>query len=181
MITLVTGFNKTGKSDWIENQITPKIFAYIKEFGHFGNDDKAISEEMKDMFYHNTLHSISSVSIKYLCNRPLKGIPFYLDYPENGLHPSLQSKLVEQFIKLHNEGYELYIETHSDHILYNLLISCKKYEDGIIIDSLNKDFFKILYFNRIDIQEIKVEKGGKIRKFPKGFFDFHRDYIRQLL
>jgi hypothetical protein len=169
MINLITGYNNTGKTTWIEEKVYEKIWEYLRTFEDFGQDDEEDSEEAVRLFrYECTVGKLYYDSLGYNQTLPL---PVYFNYPENGLHPSLQSKLVEEFIKLHNEGYDVYIETHSDHIINATRVAIKQ---GLI----KPEDVKVLFFKAIDdIVEVKINEKGDWRKAPIGFCD---EYDKQL-
>lgn len=111
---------------------------------------------------------------------------FTFEEPELNLFPTAQKALVEFMAeKVLNRGHQLVICTHSDHILYSILIECKKYDDSNGEIGIFNETTSIYYLRNEEdvpfITEVKIEQGGKIRKFPDNFFDQHKKYIRELL
>jgi predicted ATPase len=109
---------------------------------------------------------------------------FTFEEPELNLFPTAQKKLVEFMAeKVLNKGHQLVVCTHSDHILYSVLIECKKYDDGKV-GIFNEN--TAIYYLRSDnnnpyLTEVQIEKGGRVRKFPDDFFDQLRKYVKELL
>jgi hypothetical protein len=174
MINLITGYNNTGKTTWIEEKVYEKIWKYLSTFEDFGNDDEGDSEEVVRLFkYECTVGKLYYDSTNFKQDLPL---PVYYNYPENGLHPSLHSKVIEEVIKLHNLDYDIYIETHSDHIVNAVRIAIKQ---GLI----KCEDVKVLFFKATDkIEEIKIQERGRfVNESPKGFCDQHRINLGKLL
>jgi predicted ATPase len=90
-----------------------------------------------------------------------------VENPEAHLHPYAQSQIARFLAKVSTAGAQVFIESHSDHILNGLRLGIK---DGVLND---KDV-NILYFDRspnLKITRIQVERDGSIRTWPEGFFD----------
>ena len=95
-----------------------------------------------------------------------KGI-LIIENPEAHLHPQAQS-IIGKFLTLVSEqGVQVFVETHSEHIINapRVLIAQDVYDA--------KDL-KIMYFDdsyASYYKDINVDEDGKIEKWPKGFFD----------
>ena len=92
------------------------------------------------------------------------------EQPELHLHPKVQTRLADFFISQNALKKQCIVETHSEYLInrlrYLVAISEK--------DSLSKD--SILYFVEKDgayskYNEIRINKYGVIKDWPKGFFD----------
>lgn len=92
-----------------------------------------------------------------------------VENPEAHLHPKGQSNLIQFLSIVASCGVQVYIESHSEHVLNSLILS-----------TLNKDIaiqtkdVSTLYFT--DSQEnpfisLKIEDDGSIDNWPEGFFD----------
>jgi predicted ATPase len=96
-----------------------------------------------------------------------KGEMLIVENPEAHLHPYAQSQLAKFLAKVSQNGVQVFVESHSDHILNGLRVAAA---DKIITAAdLN-----ILYFHREDdikIVKIPVEDDGAINNWPPGFFD----------
>jgi len=128
--------------------------------------------------------SILPIIVTGLIAKP--GEKIIIENPEIHLHPKAQSALIEFLIKVANTGVQVFIESHSDHVLNALRIATKnnllKPEENL----LKPEDSSVLFFSQN--QETKVneitsilidEKGklhkktqdGTVAKIPKGFFD----------
>ena len=101
------------------------------------------------------------------CLTAKKGEILIIENPEAHLHPSAQSTLAKLLALLKYRGVQVFIESHSDHILNGLQLA--------VFDRLieNNDL-NILYFNRGEHQgfvDIGVDERGHITNWPQGFFD----------
>lgn len=90
-----------------------------------------------------------------------------VENPEAHLHPRAQSQLVRFLAKVSQTGVQVFIETHSDHILNALRIAVY---DMLITD----EEANILYFPPEighPIIQIPIQENGRIENWPPGFFD----------
>jgi predicted ATPase len=94
----------------------------------------------------------------------------YFDKPENNLHPSLQSKWIKDLCaKTEKSNDIVFIETHSDHIINAILVSCKKFMiDGV---GINPDYVNIVYLEDDRTHTIPISEVCRIKNAPRGFFD----------
>jgi predicted ATPase len=90
-----------------------------------------------------------------------------IENPEAHLHPRAQARIAEFFVKVAACGVQVFIESHSEHILNGLRINTLKTPEMVNFDELI-----IHYFNEtFDSEKLQMEKSGKILKWPTGFFD----------
>lgn len=92
------------------------------------------------------------------------------EQPELHLHPKVQTRLADFFISLNILDKQCIVETHSEYLI-NRLRYLVAISEG---DSLAKN--SILYFvekeNSLSTyKEIRINKYGVIKDWPKGFFD----------
>ncbi|MBI2967115.1 MAG: DUF3696 domain-containing protein [Bacteroidetes bacterium] len=118
-----------------------------------------------------------------------------IENPEAHLHPRGQSKLAELCALAARNGVQIFLETHSDHVLNGIRIAVKEYyknsEWGI-----KEDWVNIFYFDRhqeehfsivtlINVDKngklYKIEKNGKSVNIPKGFFDEWSNALAELI
>lgn len=124
------------------------------------------------------------VLVAILSSKP--GDLVIIENPESHLHPSGQSAIGEFLALAAQDGLQLIIETHSDHLLQGIRIATKEFgknkEKGISPDNVS-----IFYLSRDDekhqsnIYSIKVDSAGKLYQImpdgrktvtlPKGFTD----------
>jgi predicted ATPase len=90
-----------------------------------------------------------------------------IENPEAHLHPRAQSRISEFFVKVASCGVQVFIESHSEHILNGLRVNVLKDDTSIS----NKDL-TILFFNEhFASEKLIVNERGKIENWPTGFFD----------
>ena len=97
-----------------------------------------------------------------------KGELLIVENPEAHLHPFAQSQLTKFLAQVSACGVQVFIESHSDHILNALRIA--------VLDNIIKSSeLNILYFHRDDdgilLSNIPVLDDGSIETWPSGFFD----------
>ena len=107
------------------------------------------------------------------------GEKIIIENPEIHLHPKAQSALIEFLVKVANTGVQIFVESHSDHVLNALRVATKE-------NRLSPEDTSILFFatnpanNANDITSILIDEKGKLHKkstegtsakIPKGFFD----------
>ncbi|MBD2145818.1 DUF3696 domain-containing protein [Sphaerospermopsis sp. FACHB-1194] len=98
-----------------------------------------------------------------------------VENPEAHLHPKAQSRLAKFLAKVSSCGVQVFIESHSDHILNALRIA-------ILDDIITHEELSILYFQQNPEQpvvQIPVQPNGGIEEWPEGFFDqMDKDFAR---
>jgi len=96
-----------------------------------------------------------------------EGQVIIIENPEAHLHPRAQSRIAEFFAKVASCGVQVFIESHSEHILNGLRVSALNPEIKIKYDELT-----IHYFNEaFDSEKLIMDEKGKIPNWPTGFFD----------
>lgn len=92
-----------------------------------------------------------------------------VENPEAHLHPKAQSRLTEFLARVAACKVQVFVETHSEHILNALRIATLKEDIDIQHDEVS-----ILYFQdneEVPFVPIPVDKNGGIDTWPEGFFD----------
>jgi len=92
-----------------------------------------------------------------------------VENPEAHLHPKAQSNLVEFLSLVASCGIQVFIESHSEHILNSLIISSLKKDIKI-----NNTDISTFYFTDNKYQpffKLNIESDGSIDNWPEGFFD----------
>ena len=106
-----------------------------------------------------------------------------IENPEAHLHPQAQARLMEYLVRQANEkNIQCFIETHSDHIVNGLLVALKE-------KKMSVDDAQILFFDRkmrdekpyIDVSNLELTQGGRVRRPPKGFCDQYGIDLRKLI
>ena len=107
-----------------------------------------------------------------------KGDLIIIENPESHLHPQGQAKLGELIARAANDGVQLIIESHSDHLFNGIRVAIKN-------KLVQVDDVSIFYFVRDEksgvhitsIEQPIIESNGRISHRPTGFFD---EYSKQL-
>ena len=108
-----------------------------------------------------------------------KGSVVILENPEAHLHPAAQSRIVS-FILRHaiEKDLQIFVETHSDHVVNGIRIAVKKGE-------IDHGDVSILHFERDakeklapGFEQIKVDRQGNLSIYPEDFMD---EWTKQLL
>ena len=107
------------------------------------------------------------------CLSATPGDIIIIENPEVHLHPQAQSKLADFFAFIVNAGIQIIIETHCEHLIYNLCYNVnKRYIDknNIVLHYKpdNKKAFVNIY---TDENGRFIDKNGEHTSFPSGFFD----------
>lgn len=95
-----------------------------------------------------------------------------IENPESHIHPRGQAKLGKLIALAASTGAQLFIETHSDHILNGIRVAVKKGE-------VDKSKVNIMYFSKVTtdkeqyskINQIEVDKNGELSEYPIDFLD----------
>ncbi len=104
-----------------------------------------------------------------------------IENPEAHLHPRGQTELAKLAAIAAQNGVQVFIETHSDHVLDGIRIATK--QGKIQVNNLN-----ILFFNRAEkehttiIEKINIDKYARfLEEPPKGFFDEFENNMMKLI
>lgn len=90
-----------------------------------------------------------------------------IENPEAHLHGQAQSRLTELLAKLASRGVQLFIETHSEHIINGFRKELLK--DNCSLS--NTDICIYFFDNDFSVKSLKIEPNGKIKNWPEGFFN----------
>ncbi len=101
-----------------------------------------------------------------------KGAKIFIENPEAHLHPAAQAKILQFMLEMSiQKQLQVFIESHSDHILHGCQIAVHK--DVITPQDLSVYFFDFdeQTPNLSCPQKLEVLPSGHIKKPPLGFFD----------
>lgn len=121
---------------------------------------------------------VFSVLVAILSSRP--GDILVIENPESHIHPKGQSELARLLALAAKNGVQVFIETHSDHIIYGTRIAIK---DKVIA----KENAKIYYFDRdpeehfSKVQEIVIDEYGRMERSVRKYFDEYESHLNQLM
>lgn len=110
-----------------------------------------------------------------------KGDIVIIENPEAHIHPAGQRVLGELLARVSASGVQIFVETHSDHIINGVRIAVKK---GIIP---SENVFTGFFYKDEDddykhkCKSIKLLKNGKTSEWPRGFFDEWDEALMELL
>lgn len=96
-----------------------------------------------------------------------KGTILIVENPEAHLHPSAQSMITKFLGLVANRGVQVFIETHSEHILNALRVM-------VVQESMKASDINVKYFDRElkdYFETITIEGNGKLDHWPTNFFD----------
>lgn len=96
-----------------------------------------------------------------------KGTVLIVENPEAHLHPSAQSMITKFLGLVANRGVQVFIETHSEHILNALRVM-------VVQENMKASDINVMYFDR-ELEDyfetITIERNGKLDHWPTNFFD----------
>ena len=88
-----------------------------------------------------------------------------IENPEAHLHPSAQAEVMKIIAEVAtSKGVQLFIETHSDHIVNGALVAVNR-------KTLTNQELEILFFNKGHVQNLEITESGRIMNPPKKFCD----------
>lgn len=96
-----------------------------------------------------------------------KGTILVVENPEAHLHPSAQSMITKFLCLVANCGVQVFVETHSEHILNALRVM-------VVQKNVKPQDINVMYFDRgLDnyFESITIEENGKLDHWPVNFFD----------
>jgi predicted ATPase len=111
-----------------------------------------------------------SLPIIVSCLAAPEGALLLLENPEAHLHPQGQAALGELISRSANDGVQIIVETHSDHLLNGMRLAVK----GHLIESKQvvlHFFTRSIETGEASVQSPAVLDNGRLSNWPKGFFD----------
>lgn len=106
-----------------------------------------------------------------------EGDTVIVENPEAHLHPEAQTRLTFMLAKLGARGVQVFIETHSEHVINGVRLAALKDEYA-----LNNDDISIFFFDKdFEKKDLVIEKNGKIPNWPDRFFDQYQKELAEII
>jgi predicted ATPase len=101
-----------------------------------------------------------------------EGSKMFIENPEAHLHPSAQANLIAAIVEIaKKKNLQVFIESHSDHVVHGLQLSVKK-------NIIDHSELSVLFFsfdedipNLSQVCQMGITEDGHIENPPSGFFD----------
>ncbi|MDR2274897.1 MAG: DUF3696 domain-containing protein [Sphingobacterium sp.] len=109
-----------------------------------------------------------------------------IENPESHIHPMGQSILSRLLCRLVKLGTQVFIETHSDHIINGILVSIYKTSKGEE-DLLTNDDISVYFIERpyggisSEVHSVEISSNGRVKGGPDGFFDQFTKDLKELV
>ena len=87
--------------------------------------------------------------------------------PEAHLHPKAQSRFTHLFTKLASIRVQLFLESHSEHILNGLRVAIADKKSQIKKEAVSSYFFG----ENFEVDKLNIDENGFVDNWPKDFFD----------
>lgn len=119
--------------------------------------------------------TILPIIISGLIAKP--GEKLIVENPEIHLHPKAQSALIQFLVAVANTGVQVFVESHSDHVLNALRIA-------VLRTKLLAEDVSILSFQanvQEPVNQLPIQKDGRIETWPTDFFDQMDNDLNALL
>lgn len=158
---------KTTK-DSIMNQTKSSVLSLVF---NMGNSQRPFSSYNVGFGYSYIL----SIVVTALIAKP--GNIVIVENPEAHLHPEAQLNLSYLLAKLAGTGVQVFIETHSEHVVNGLRLAVLKPEFNITSDNVRMYFFDYDY----SIKPLLIESNGRVNNWPRRFFDQYQNELAEIL
>lgn len=140
----------------------------LLQFSYYGrsNDTKSNPYRPTNVGFGLTY----SLPIIVACLSAPPGALLLLENPEAHLHPQGQTALGALLSRCANDGVQIVVETHSDHLLNGIRLATKR---GLI----DKEKTALHFFSRVVetgesfVQSPAILDNGRLSNWPLGFFD----------
>lgn len=188
-----SGINQLGLqvSEWM-SEISPGIKVKPEKIGgsnsvklrYMYNNGDFSTKELTPLNIGFGITYVLSVIVALLSSK--SGDILIIENPEAHIHPKGQSIVGKLMAKVAESGVQIFVETHSDHIINGILVSLnqqsRQLEKGISLENLKINFVR-RNENSIssDIIQINVEKNGRVKGIPEDFFDQYSKDMKTII
>lgn len=100
-----------------------------------------------------------------------------VENPEAHLHPEAQVRLTYLLTKLAARGVQVFVESHSEHVINAIRLAVLKDEYSIT----NKDISIFFFDDDYSKRDLFVEKNGRINNWPEHFFDQYQRELAEIM
>jgi predicted ATPase len=110
------------------------------------------------------------VPVVLLCLLSEPGGVLLLEQPELHLHPAMQQRLADFFVRMARSGRQLVVETHSEYLVNRLRLRVAQDQTdatSALVSVINVSREK----GRTHCEKVDVNRYGSIEQWPAGFFD----------
>jgi predicted ATPase len=158
-------------------EISPGVRVTSFLYDEFEMGDE-LTEEIKPTNVGFGLTYVLPIVTAVLFARP--GDLLIIENPESHLHPQGQARLGKLFALAAENGVQLFIETHSDHVLNGVRVAAKH-------KNISPENVGIFFFERYPDEHLTeiiqpfLDENGRLDKRPKGFFDEWGNQLDELL
>jgi predicted ATPase len=167
--------------EWINNILdSDNLKLNIKDVGNgliilsfqFGNNDKEYMPSNVGFGYSYIL----PIVVAGLISKP--GEFLIVENPEAHLHPRAQSKLVQFLVLVARTGVQIFIESHSEHILNSIRVIISDNDSSFVNNDVS-----VLYFQDAQprVTCIEIDPDGGIDIWPDNFFDQTKKDLKAIL
>ena len=94
-----------------------------------------------------------------------------VENPEAHLHPAGQSRIGGFLAKIAADGVQIFLETHSDHVLNGIRVAIADGSAGLLPEQVVVHFFRAEDDEGPTLQSMELKQTGQLSDWPAGFFD----------
>ena len=94
-----------------------------------------------------------------------------VENPEAHLHPAGQSKIGGFLAQVAADGVQVFLETHSDHVLNGIRVAVADGSATLLPEQAAIHFFRAEDNGDPDLQSMELQRTGQLTAWPAGFFD----------
>ena len=93
-----------------------------------------------------------------------------VENPEAHLHPAGQSKIGSFLAQVAADGVQIFLETHSDHVLNGIRVAVADGSAALLPEQVVIHFFRV-QDDGPALQSMELQRTGQLTAWPDGFFD----------
>ena len=94
-----------------------------------------------------------------------------VENPEAHLHPAGQSAIGDFLAQVAADGVQVFIETHSDHVLNGIRVAVAEGTAALREDQTMIHFFRGGDDGGVAVESLELRRTGQLTEWPAGFFD----------